>query len=233
MRGASAYMVVSDNVAGVGTEFSGRAYRVPRAELPPSLQALVLAAAESTEASTGLYRLFANFIAGGSSYLPVAAAHEGLSELEALVESPARSDEDVPHAAAVKWIEKTAGLSQTDLADLLGVSRQTLHLWKQGGGISPARLQRLIGVQRVLERAAHELPSRQAFAAWLYSPRGTDSLSPWDLLRSGQMDRARALAAARPRSVRRTPAWARDEAPPAFQEGREHRREAAPPDADD
>jgi transcriptional regulator with XRE-family HTH domain len=232
MRGAT-YVALPEEMLGAGTEFfGGNARRLPRAEVPASLQALVLAAAERTEAATGLYRFFANFVAGGSSYLPEATAQEGLGELEALIGSSEKHDESIPHAGAVRWIEDITGLSQSDLAELLGVSRQTLHLWKQGGGIKPARLQRLIGVQQVLERASDALPSRQAFAAWLYSPRGIDSLSPWDLLRSGQVDRARVLAVARPRSVRRTRAWARNPAPEAFRDGREHRREAAPPDSD-
>lgn len=233
MRGATS-VALQEDASGAGTQFSGGVVlRRPQPEMPASLQALMLSAAESTEAATGLYRFFANFVAGGSSYLPGATAQEGLKELEALIGSSEEQDEAMPHASAVIWIEEITGLSQSGLAELLGVSRQTLHLWKQGGGIKSSHLQRLMGVQQVLDRAAKEMPSRPAFAAWLYSPRGIDSLSPWDLLRSGQVDRARVLAAARPRLVRRTPAWARNPAPEAFREGREHRREAVAPNSDD
>lgn len=233
MRGA-ANVILQEDVMAAGTQFSGELDpRRPQAEMPASLQALMLSAAESTEAATGLYRFFANFVAGGSSYLPGGTAQEGLRELEALIGSSEQRDESMSHASTVTWIEELTGLSQSDIAELLGVSRQTLHLWKQGGGIKPAHLQRLMGVQQVLERAADQMPSRQAFAAWLYAPRGIDSLSPWDLLRSGQVDRARVLAVARRSFVRRTPAWARNPAPEAFRAGREHRREAVPPDSDD
>jgi|GEM_PF-5875845 len=96
------------------------------------------------------------------------------------------------------WIKDVTGLADADISELLGVSRPTLNAWRRGENISTPRLRRLYAIRDVLRRAATRLPSREYLRAWLVTPRGADGRTPEELLRTGEIDRARLLAMSMP-----------------------------------
>lgn len=112
------------------------------------------------------------------------------------------------HLSALAWIENATKLSQDSIADLLGVSRPTMHSWKQGSKIRDTNRQRLLAVHDVLTRAAARHPTHDELITWLDTPRGAAGLTPRQLLMAGKIDRARALAISTPSvGLRRDPEW--------------------------
>lgn len=133
-----------------------------------------------------------------------------------------------PFLRALAGVRARTGLSHDQIATMLGVSRQTIHLWQRGGRSSDAHARRLLGVQDVLSRAARYYPTPELLRTWLNTPRGSDGRTPMDLLAAGEIDRARLLAMAPIISPRISPlpAVLREPTPPAMQAGRESRMEA-------
>lgn len=141
------------------------------------------------------------------------------------------AEREVPSPAgdALAFISERTGLSQEQIGDVLGVTRQTLHNWRRGDPIGDANLRRLLAVRDVLGRAARRYPSPDLLRAWLLTPRGTDGKTPGDLLAAGEIDRARLLAMAPPAGgVSPLPAVLRRPTPPTMRTGRESRIEAYP-----
>lgn len=139
-----------------------------------------------------------------------------------------------PHVAAVRWIKDATALSDERIARLAGVERQTLLNWQRGRAISNPNRQRLYAVREILERASRRHPSPEHLVAWLYTPAGTDGLTPAQLLEAGDLDQARYLAVASPSpDLQPPPAWVRRPVPPAFKKGAEHPMEALPPEEAD
>lgn len=133
--------------------------------------------------------------------------------------------------AALQWMKAATGLSDGEIANLLGVSRPTLDAWRRGGKISTRRLRRLYAVHDVLRRAASRLSSPEELRVWLVTPRGADGRTPEDLLRSNEIDRARLLAMSSPSSrLVRPPAWVRQPVPDAWRAGAEARQEPELPE---
>lgn len=54
-------------------------------------------------------------------------------------------------ADIINSIKRTLGISITDLAELVGVSRQSIYLWLNGGDIKEEHLDRLEGLQALGE----------------------------------------------------------------------------------
>jgi transcriptional regulator with XRE-family HTH domain len=127
-----------------------------------------------------------------------------------------------PYGEAVREILGLTGLTRQEVGDLLGVRRQTIHRWLRGEKIASDNRHHLLAVRDVLRLAAQRHPSREAFQAWLTSPRGRDGRSAAQALAAGEIDRVRLLAVTstpRPRGESRLPRaqgepmWLR-EAPP-------------------
>lgn len=114
-----------------------------------------------------------------------------LSAIFGLDPSIPRSELEAPHANIVRWIRETTGLSRERVAQLLGVSRQSLFLWEQGNSITDKHRIRLLAVQDVLQRAADKYQTPEQIKTWLDTPHGTDGRTPAQLLETGEIDRAR------------------------------------------
>jgi transcriptional regulator with XRE-family HTH domain len=156
---------------------------------------------------------------------------EGTLQVGRIVDSSLVSAIRPPHLEALSWIKAASGLSQDRIADLIGVSRQTLNRWEHGEPIKDANRQRVFAVREVLERAVTRHPTRERLLAWLDTPRGADARTPAQLLVAGEIGRARALAISTPSpKLSRAPAWVKRPVAPAFRRGAEHLQEALPPE---
>lgn len=137
------------------------------------------------------------------------------------------------HLDAIKWIKEKTGFSQSEIGDLIGVTRQTINAWEKGEKIAHHNLQRLLAVRDVIERASVQHPTRELLVVWLDTPRGTDGRTPGDLLRANEINRARLLAISRPSPrLKRAPSWVTDSVPDTFCADAEHRQEALSHDPD-
>lgn len=113
-------------------------------------------------------------------------------------QNTATDSQQEPHSEAILWIREATRLSISRVADLLGVTRPTIYTWQANGDISDANRRRLFAVREILERAKRIHNTPTVLAAWLDSPRGTDGRTPFDLLASGDLDRARLYALSTP-----------------------------------
>jgi transcriptional regulator with XRE-family HTH domain len=105
--------------------------------------------------------------------------------------------EDRP-AYIVRWIAEASGLSLSELARLLDVTRQTIHNWLKDGPASRRHYTALKAVQGILQRAARNLGSLDEVRIWLQTPVGSSGVKPITLLSDGDYDRVRYLAIASP-----------------------------------
>ncbi|HUY79409.1 MAG TPA: helix-turn-helix domain-containing protein [Ktedonobacterales bacterium] len=138
-----------------------------------------------------------------------------------------------PHLEAIRWMKEATGLSQERIAELLGVSRQTLNRWNRGEPIKDINRRRIFGVRQILELAVNKHPTREQMLAWLDTPQLADGVTPAQALAAGNLDRARLLAVTTPSPhVKRPPAWVRWPVPEAFRAGAEHMQVAMPPEDD-
>ncbi len=110
---------------------------------------------------------------------------------------------------ALEWMDGVPGLTQEQIASLLGVSRQAVFKWRQGGTISDEHRRHVLAVHDVLGRAAALRRTPDHFLAWLDTPRGADGRTPAELLAAGETGRARMLALTTPSTgVRAEARWA-------------------------
>src|SRR5258708_25861711 len=124
------------------------------------------------------------------------------------------------HLAALRFIEEMTGYSQERIAQLLGVTRQTLDHWHKGKAIKDSNRQRIFAVREVLERVLAQRATRLRLVEWLETPRGADGRTPAQWLAAGDIARARLLALSTPSpQLSRPPAWVRRAVPAAFQAG--------------
>ena len=138
-----------------------------------------------------------------------------------------------PHLEAIRWIKAATGLSQERVAELLGVSRQTLNRWSRGEPIKDINRRRIFGVRQILELAYNKHPTREQMLAWLDTPRLADGVTPAQALAAGNLDRARLLAISTPSlRLKRAAPWVRWPVPEAFRAGAEHMQVAMPPEDD-
>lgn len=206
--------------------------------LPPAITELIVAAASSTSAGTGLRRLFSSFAASTGSSLLVENAAEAIRELDAIAgvrhqDQGAGDSITPPHVEAIRWMATSTGLSQTDLAALLGVTRQTLHLWRGGGHITTANMRRVLLTRDILEKAATRFTTRAGLSGWLHTPRGASSTTPAEYLERGEFDQARLLAVSSPSSGARPPLWVRDAIPDENRVNEERRQVPESPEPSD
>lgn len=171
-----------------------------------------------------LSRVVASLGAQSESHMPLAPARIVDATIEQI---------RPPHLEALDWIRQTTGYSWGRVADLLGVSRQTLNRWQRNEPIKDLNRQRVFVVREVLERASARLKTRAALVAWLDTPRGSDGRTPAQCLAVGDIDRARLLAiSSSSPGVSRPPLWVRRSIPEAFRRDAEHTQEAVPPEPD-
>lgn len=96
----------------------------------------------------------------------------------------------------VDQIMRLSGKSKKRVAeDLLGITRQSVYLWSSGG-ISPANLAHLLKIRSILEIAHQTLKAdgEGNVGLWLETPRLEENVTPQELLRAKQYDKARLLA---------------------------------------
>lgn len=120
----------------------------------------------------------------------------GVSLLQGLVGPLQLTGEGLAPAAAgaLRWMKAATALSDERLSRLLGVSRQTLHAWGTGTGITSKNLTRLVAIRDVLQRAQQSCRSPQALSRWLDAGIGPGGSSPAQLIERGDVDHARLLA---------------------------------------
>ena len=105
-----------------------------------------------------------------------------------------RSEERLAHQDTVAWLVEMVGLSRARVADVVGVSRQTINRWQSGYPIQRRHWARLVGVADVLRRALAALGDGDRVRMWLASPMGSAGRTVTDLLVAGDLDAARSLA---------------------------------------
>ena len=204
---------------GTGSELL-RSYQAKR---PSALEALKDLLTSQTAAIGG-----ANLLMLGGWDLPHGRTHPESERDD--TDSAALLPKEAPARLALEDIIQRIALSIERVAQLMAVTRQSVHLWRQGGAISQHNLERLLALQDVLDRAGRFHPTPQALQGWLQTPRGAEGHTPWQLLVQGEFDRARLLAMTKPSpGLLQPPAWLSKPSPPAMQTGRESRIEAYPP----
>ena len=85
-------------------------------------------------------------------------------------ESVDRIHQGLPVAAALA-LKDPLGLTNPDLARLLGVSVRTLARWTQSSRLDPVAGDRLDRASRLLDTAVEVLEDQDAAVAWLRSPQ--------------------------------------------------------------
>jgi putative toxin-antitoxin system antitoxin component (TIGR02293 family) len=85
-------------------------------------------------------------------------------------ESVARIHQGLPVAAALAF-KDALGLTNSDLARLLGVSVRTLARWTQASRLDPVAGDRLDRASRLLDTAVEVLEEQGAAVTWLRSPQ--------------------------------------------------------------
>lgn len=169
---------------------------------------------------------------GGTALRSTASFGDLFTYFSYLVETTEPQAIAQPHQEAVEWIKTATGFSWERVGRLVGVTRQAVNAWRQGGPIADDHRRRLLEVRDVLERAAKRNRQPGGLAAWLDTPRGADARTPADLLEAGEAGRARLLALSSPsREVKALPQWARRGAREAYLKSRERVR-ALPPEQD-
>lgn len=95
---------------------------------------------------------------------------------------------DAPAGEALGEVRRLSGLTWEQLAELLGVSRRTLHFWASGKPMNAAneeRLHQVLGVLRAMDQGASDY-NRAALLA-----PGAHGVRPFDLLAVGDFEVAR------------------------------------------
>ncbi len=134
-----------------------------------------------------------------------------------------------PTPRLIERLRETAKLSHKSIAELVGVSRQSLHNWQRKQPIASENRRRLMAVLDILNRARKRYSSKSRLYTWLQTPCTEDGKSPWDLILAGEYDRARYYAVASPTSgVRSLPDWATRPVPVKFAGSVRVRRQATP-----
>ncbi len=130
------------------------------------------------------------------------------------------------HVGAIRWLEEHADLSQGAIAELVGVSRQTVRNWLSGETIRDENRQRLLIVRDILERIQRRHNGSVALKTWLDTPRGPAARTPRQLLMANEIGKVRALSlsTAPPRS-RSAPAWLLEAPPDPWTDRQRRRRE--------
>ena len=130
------------------------------------------------------------------------------------------------HIGAIRWMEEHAGLSQGAIADLVGVSRQTVQNWTKGETIRDENRQRLLAVWDVLQRVQRRRSSEDALKTWLDTPLSPDGRTPRQLLVNNEIGRVRALSlSVSSAQAISSPAWLRESPPDPWTRRQRHRRE--------
>lgn len=138
-----------------------------------------------------------------------------------------------PHQEAIRWIKTATGFSWERVGRLVGVTRQAVNAWRQGGPMADDHRRRLLEVRDVLERAAKRHSQQDGLVAWLDTPRGADAKTPAELLEEGEVGKARLLAlSSASRGVKAPPEWAQQNAREGYLNSRERVR-ALPPEWDE
>ncbi|MGA7732570.1 MAG: hypothetical protein WCD37_15025 [Chloroflexia bacterium] len=99
---------------------------------------------------------------------------------------------------ALKWIRAATMLSSSELAYILGVTMEQLHMWQNGKDISNEDEGRILAVRNILKRAESKYVTPKKLSTWLKTPVNSLELTPADALHNGEIDRARFLAVATP-----------------------------------
>jgi len=107
-----------------------------------------------------------------------------------------RSEERLTHQETVAWLVETVGLSRARVAELVGVSRQTINRWQSGFQIQRAHWSRLASVTDVIRRVHERLTTADRTRKWLDAPEGMAGRTPMNMITAGDIDGARALAMA-------------------------------------
>lgn len=105
----------------------------------------------------------------------------------------------------LEWIKDVTGLPWERVGRLLGVTRQTISLWRKGEPITDDRRQRLFKVRNVLEYAAKQAQTPDRLSSWLDTPRGSSGKTPAELLEVGEISKARLMALSKPSPGVKTP----------------------------
>jgi transcriptional regulator with XRE-family HTH domain len=104
--------------------------------------------------------------------------------------------------AAVDDIRSTLGLSETAVAGIVGIARNTLTSWRRNQRVPyPATVRTLFEVQSLIAAATELLGGPQASRSWFHSP-GTEGLTRCEMLAKG----TGAIAAELRRALFRQPA---------------------------
>lgn len=102
---------------------------------------------------------------------------------------------DAPVQAIASRIRELSGLSDSRLAGIFKVTRETFNRWRSGAMTNPTEgtRRRVVMVLHLLEElAAQEVNIND----WLQNPSPANGISPYDLLKRGRIDDAAYAAAA-------------------------------------
>ena len=117
--------------------------------------------------------------------------------LAAAVAVPRRTVDIMPPmdspAGALDRLQRTSGLTFDEIAEVLGISRRTLHNWKNGSAVSAPNERRLRDVDHAIATIAPHVGSvRDAIQA-----RRAEGVRVFDLLAEGRFEAAVAMATGR------------------------------------
>jgi hypothetical protein len=192
----------------------------------------LIAEGEATRTTSGRSNLVAPgrwlLVVGGAALLafaPVDLPRMPPRTVSAVQHAPTRFSLSRGSAAPIqelRWMETATGLPKERIGRLVRASRPTLDAWQRGGPIRDSNRRRLLAVHAVLQLAWQRAPSQSALAAWLDTPRGTDGVTPTEMIERGELGRARLSALGNiPSELKPPPAWVGEAIPEAFQGWRE------------
>jgi len=171
-------------------------------------------------------RTLAETVVSKMSTLPELALEDETSNETAFLDI-----ERETHVGALRWLEEHACLSQGAIADLVGVSRQTVQNWLKGESIRDENRQRLLAVREILERVQRRHDDEDALKTWLDTPSGVDGRTPRQLLLNNEIRKARALSVSTaPPQARTTPTWLRESPPDQWTLRQRRRRDHIVPE---
>lgn len=126
----------------------------------------------------------------------------------------------------LRGIEELTVWSRTRIAEeIFDKSRTAYYDWLEGKSVALPNEQRIRGTRDVLQRASTRYGSPERLQGWLTTPVGSHAVSPLELLKAGEIDKARLLALSNlPQRETALPEWLLDAPLDSWSAGEQRRR---------
>jgi uncharacterized protein len=162
----------------------------------------------------------------------VAPQHRPSATLQPVVETSTLHTGTTSAHNWLRFIRAVTGFSDSQLAQLLGVSVDQVKEWLNGKAVPNEYVPHVEAVHDIVERAQKRHPTERALQRWLYTPGGSSRMTPAQAIAAGDYGTARFLIFASPSRAATLPSWVYDQIPDKYQDSLERLPEAVPQDED-